>query len=109
LGFDPAYGRYSPGVYLIVEVIDRLSRHSADPRVRLIDFGVGEAEYKIRLGNRSQQKVSVSIFAPSARGVTLNALQTFVRICQASAERLLMNSGLLARLKRAWRSRIRPR
>lgn len=106
LGFDPAYGRYAPGLYLLVDVISHLSTSSADPPVRLIDFGVGDAEYKVRLGNRSQLRTSLSLFAPSARGLTLNALQTSVSICHVGAERLLKNSQRLARLKRAWRDRL---
>jgi hypothetical protein len=109
LGFDPAYARYSPGIYLMREVIDRFSRESANASVRQIDFGVGEAEYKARFGNQSKQLVSVSMFAPSIRGLTLGGLQTVVGACNAGAERLLAASGLLPRLKRAWRSRLRPR
>lgn len=108
LGFDPAYARYSPGIYLMHEVIDRLSRGAANAPVRQVDFGVGEAEYKVRLGNRSEQVVSVFMFAPNISGLTLRALHTVVEACNAGAGRLLAASGLLSRLKRAWRSRLRP-
>jgi CelD/BcsL family acetyltransferase involved in cellulose biosynthesis len=108
LGFDPAYTRYSPGTYLTLEVIDRLNRDSANAPVGKIDFGVGEAEYKVRLGNRLEQVVSVLMFAPSISGRTLGALHTVVGACNSGATRLLAASGLLPRLKRAWRSRLRP-
>jgi ribosomal protein S18 acetylase RimI-like enzyme len=32
LGFDPAYARYSPGAYLMLEVINRLSQEGAVSR-----------------------------------------------------------------------------
>ena len=108
LGFDPTYARYSPGTYLILNVIDRLGRESANVPVRLIDFGVGEAEYKVRLGNRSVQKVSIFMFAPSVRGVALNALYRTVASLNVGAAGILAGTGLLPRLKRAWRSRLRP-
>lgn len=108
LGFDPAYGRFSPGTYLMLEVINRLSQELASVPIRKIDFGVGEAEYKVRYGNRSEQVVSVLMFAPSIRGLTLGALRAVVEACNGGAERLLTASRLLPRLKRAWRSRLRP-
>jgi hypothetical protein len=108
LGFDPAYARYSPGTYLMLEVINRLSQESASVPTRKIDFGVGEAEYKVRYGNRSEQVVSVLMFAPSIRGSTLGALHAVVEACNGGAERFLTASRLLPRLKRAWRSRLRP-
>ncbi len=108
LGFDPAYARYSPGAYLMLEVINRLGQEAGGVAVKQIDFGVGEAEYKARFGNRLEQVVSLSMFAPSISGVALGALHTVVEASNTAAARLLTASGLLSRLKRAWRSRLRP-
>jgi len=107
LGFDPAYARYSPGAYLMLEVIDRHSQQSAGAPARQVDFGVGEAEYKVRFGNRLEQVVSLFMFAPSVSGFTFEALHRIVEACNSSAARVLDASGLLPRLKRAWRSRLR--
>jgi ribosomal protein S18 acetylase RimI-like enzyme len=107
LGFDPAYARYSPGAYLMLEAIEGFRQQSARAPVRHIDFGVGEAEYKARFGNRVEQAVSLFMFAPNLGGLTLGALHRTVTACNSGAARLLGASGFLPRLKRAWRSRLR--
>ena len=51
IGFDPAYCRYSPGVYLSLSVIGELCDQKKSHHSTQINFGPGDAEYKSVLSN----------------------------------------------------------
>jgi hypothetical protein len=52
LAFDPAYGEYSPGMYLTFRVIEILAKDGTGP-ARQIDYGLGDHAYKQRLTKRA--------------------------------------------------------
>jgi hypothetical protein len=52
MAFDPAYAKYSPGSYLMVRAIEDLGNDAGSlPRIRAVDFGAGDGEWKVRLSN----------------------------------------------------------
>ena len=51
IGFDPAYNRYSPGMYLSLSVIGELCDQKNNHDITQINFGLGDAEYKSILSN----------------------------------------------------------
>jgi CelD/BcsL family acetyltransferase involved in cellulose biosynthesis len=107
MGYDAEYGKYSPGMFLVVRVIEDFC--SQNQNVRQIDFGLGDAQYKEVLGNQEWQEASVHIFGPSLRGCGLNALQVPVMLLDRAARKVLQETKLLARIKKFWRERLRPR
>lgn len=107
IGFDPAYKCFSPGTFLTRRVIDRLCDHNVADVIEEIDFGLGDAQYKQVLGNRSWQDATVYIFGPSLRGVALNVLRTPIVLIDQLAKRALARAGALQKIKRAWRDHVR--
>ena len=97
--YDPAFRDCSLGTLTLVPVIEDCCQE----RLKEIDFGFGQAEYKERFGNRQIQESSVYVFAPSLRGFALNGIRTVSgsidRILKATLER----TQLLSKVKRAWR------
>lgn len=77
--------------------------------VSALDFGPGYARYKEILSNRRWQETSVYIFAPSLKGINLNLARTVVVGMDQTIKKALANSGLLQKVKKAWRARARPR
>jgi hypothetical protein len=111
IAFDPAYTQYSPGMYLIVKVMEELH---GDPRVlptgvERIDFGIGDAFYKEKLSNNQWPESPVYIFAPTMKGAGLNAMRSGTGLLNRSAKALMGGSPLLGRIKRTWRTRVTER
>ncbi|WP_425908314.1 GNAT family N-acetyltransferase [Nitrobacter sp. TKz-YC02] len=107
LSFDPAYAKYTPGMYLMMKVIENLNDDERlDDPVRLIDFGIGDTSYKERLANRHWQESAVYIFAPRIKAVWTNALRSSVGLMNRSAKHMLRLTPWLASIKRTWRARV---
>lgn len=109
LSFDSAYGKYAPGMYLIMKVMEDLNEEKSGEPVRLIDFGIGDTAYKERLANRHWQESAVYIFAPRIKAVWVNALRSFVGLMNRSVKHVLRFTPWLASIKRAWRARVARR
>jgi hypothetical protein len=103
-GYDPAFASHEPGTFLLLSVIEDLC---ADPAVSVLDYGVGDADYKSRFANRSTEAEDVLLFAPSASGGLLNLMHAVTLRTAAGTERLLRRTGLYEPLKRRWRKRLR--
>jgi hypothetical protein len=106
MGFDPWYARHSPGMFLIMHVLESLC-DSACKDVREIDFGHGDAQYKAVLANREWEEAPVYLFAPNIRGVRLALLRASAALVNDGARTLLAETGLLAKAKKVWRQRVR--
>jgi hypothetical protein len=107
LGFDPAYKSSSPGMFLTMRVIEGLCDHNIADVIKEVDFGLGDAQYKQVLGNRSWQDATVYILGPSLRGLALNAIRTPIVLIDHLAKRALAKVGAVQTNKRAWRDHVR--
>ena len=107
MGYDSAYAKYSPGMYLIMKTLDGFIGREGGDHPAMIDFGLGDAQYKEVLGNCQWQDASLYIFGPTLKGMGLKALQTSFaftdKILRASLERTQM----LQRVKTFWRNHAR--
>lgn len=107
-GFDPAYGRNHPGKVLQLRILEELS---ADPTIRTLDFGFGDAEYKERLSNRGWADVDVAIYGRTRRGLAANVGRTAIigadRLARLAAGKVA-GKDRIARIKRRWRDRRTP-
>ncbi len=104
MGYDSAYADYSPGTYLMTNVFEDLF---ADPDVRVVDYGLGDADYKRRFGNETWDEQDVLLFAPTARAVRVNLTRSAILAGGEAARRALDRTGATARVKKLWRSRLR--
>jgi CelD/BcsL family acetyltransferase involved in cellulose biosynthesis len=105
-GYDPASSKYAPGMYLLLKALELLSESNIDGRLKKADFGLGDAEWKIVIGDQEWEEAPVSIFAPNSRGRLLRRTRTATETLDATAKRLLTRFQLLAKVKRLWRREL---
>ena len=102
-GYDPRFGMYSPGSYLLQRLLqDICSEKSADK----VDFGFGNARYKQEWGTEEQAQSSFFLFAPTLKGASFSCLRTPMTALANGLRAFASASGLAEGLKRAWRHRI---
>lgn len=104
LGFDPAFGKYSPGMYLMMKVMEGFCAGEDD--VTEIDFATGHADYKEALSNRVWRETDVYLFSTSLKGVWLNLLKTSAIGADQTLKWMLERTGLLKQIKKRWRRRL---
>ncbi|WP_157157439.1 GNAT family N-acetyltransferase [Diaminobutyricimonas sp. LJ205] len=101
--FDPAYTKDSVGMYAMYAMVEDLC---ADPSVRVLDFGHGDAEYKRRWSNRTSvlrdETVVASRPLPVLTAIVLSALYSARGIAYRAARDTSFGRGL----RRAWRSKL---
>ena len=102
-GFDPAHAELRVGNYVLLKLISDLCD---DQRMRTLDYGFGDAEYKRRFGTRCRWEQDVHLFARSLRGVRVNALRSGLTAAAAGGRKALSRGDALDRLKRGWRDRL---
>jgi GNAT acetyltransferase-like protein len=106
LGYDPEFRRLSPGIVLIMRVIEGFCTRANGDVVQDLDFGLGDAEYKSALCSENWMEAPVYIFSPTLRGLKLKVMRSVTRVIDRSARKILTSSKFLPRLKRAWRDRL---
>jgi GNAT acetyltransferase-like protein len=103
-GFDTAYADHRVGIYLLMRAIEDAC---TDPSLRVLDFGPGDAAYKQQFSNETWQERNLVIFAPTFRGLRINAIRTAILGPTQLARRALDRTRLTDRLKSQWRRRLR--
>jgi hypothetical protein len=103
-GFDAAYAEHRPGIYLLLRAIEDAI---ADPALEVVDFGQGDAAYKQQLSSESHLERELIVFAPTRRGLRINAVRTPILGGSLLARRVLDAGGLTDRVRTGWRGRLR--
>jgi CelD/BcsL family acetyltransferase involved in cellulose biosynthesis len=99
-GYDPAFARLSPGTYVLVRLLEDLSR---DPAVQLFDIGGGDVEYKRYFGDHRWEEIDVRLLGPGLRNLAVNTVGSSVQAlhqCLRSAGAAGGRQGSAARLQR---------
>jgi hypothetical protein len=102
LGHDPEYGKYSPGIYLLVHVMEELCREGLTG----IDFGIGEAAYKQRFGTHKWDESLIYLYAPTFKGMKVKVLRATAMLITRTTKTILGRTTLLDRLKKFWRQHL---
>ncbi len=101
-GYKSDYQQYEVGTLLFLRIIEYL----CEIGVNSVNFGWGHGFFKERFGTDRRTEGWVSIYAPNARGLSANVLNTM----QAGINRLLMVAtkrlGFVAKVKKCWRARL---
>lgn len=105
-GYDPEFSQFSPGMFLMLRVIEGFCNGESADNVKEIDFGLGHAEYKAALCNKCWLEAPVYIFSPTLKGLTLKLMRTMTRVADRMARRALSSTHLLQLLKKKWRKRL---
>jgi CelD/BcsL family acetyltransferase involved in cellulose biosynthesis len=106
LGYNPEFGKYSPGMFLITSVIEKLCSGTGE-RARAVDFGLGDAEYKAVLANSNWKDGDAFVFAPSFRGLWLKLIVTGVSATENLAKAFLSRAGVISKVRKSWREMAR--
>lgn len=101
-GYDPAFKKYEIGTILTIKMIEDLCKR----KIKMMDFGFGDASYKQHFGDSSWEEDSVFIFAPTLRGVKLNTIHFICNGTVRIAKWALKNKKLLMSIKKRWRERL---
>jgi CelD/BcsL family acetyltransferase involved in cellulose biosynthesis len=99
-GYDAELYRLSPGTALLWLIIEAFF---ADSRLRILDFGEGEAEYKRTFSTESRRCAEIYYLKPRVRPLTMVGLDSALwgtRRVLRPVERELERRGWKAKLKR---------
>jgi hypothetical protein len=107
MGYDSADSQYSPGMFLIMKVIEGFQTCDGNEGISRIDWGFGDAEYKQDLSDEKWYESSLSIWALTPTGVKLNLESTVTRLIDRTAKTVLQRAALLQKAKRRWRDGLR--
>jgi len=101
-GFDPAYRSYELGTILLM----RIFQDCCGTEVKVIDFGLGDADYKRRLCSDYFVESSVYVFSNSMRGLCLHALHSITKLFNKLGKSLLDQLQITQHVKTRWKQRL---
>jgi hypothetical protein len=101
-GYKPAYRKYELGTVLFLKMVEDLCNCQASE----IDYGVGAASYKERFGDHDRVEASVSIYAPSMKGIAAHTVKSIDTFANNSVRALFRKVGLVSKIKKYWRNRL---
>ena len=104
-GFDPELRAFEPGTLLFLELLAQLCAEG----VKVVDCGLGDAQYKRRFGVHSWDDRTMLLFAATPRGLGLNLLRTATTALSDRLSARLGRSSLALRLKKRWRGQLAAR
>jgi hypothetical protein len=104
-GYDPDYSSYRTGQFLHMKMIEEFCN---DKTTEAVDYGFGDAQYKRSYCNQSWREASLYFFAPTLKGLKLNAARTATIGISQFAKSVLDRTGFLTKAKRVWRKHLTP-
>jgi CelD/BcsL family acetyltransferase involved in cellulose biosynthesis len=102
-GYAPEYRNDHPGTFLLMNIIEEMSY---DEKIKFFDFGFGDTRYKKNFSNRCWEEAIVHIYAPTAKGIQLNIMNSFTAFINQAAVRCSKKLKLYDKIKRIWRTRL---
>lgn len=105
-GFDPAYRSYGIGNFVLMKLIEDLCD---DEEIEILDYGFGDAEYKQSFSSEKTMKAHIPIFAPTFKGLKINAMRTQAELMTTAARYVLTRTNLYQKVKRVFRDRLSAR
>jgi CelD/BcsL family acetyltransferase involved in cellulose biosynthesis len=103
-GYDPELGEHSPGLVLLLRLIEDLI---GDGAADVVDFGSGDQEYKKLFSTRSYLEVSALLVRSSPRARGTAAIYGALAGASRLGTRLLERHGIKKRML-SWLRRRRP-
>lgn len=99
--YDPDFQRYGVGHYIQFRAFERLCNEQGPVKV---DYGFGDAQYKRQLCQCRQEEADLVLFGPNCAGLYGNVMRTVEIKAFQVMKNTLGSSGLLTRVKKAWRN-----
>ncbi len=101
-GYDPAYRDYEVGTLVFVKMVNCLCRDNVGD----IDFGLGDALYKEKYGDRCAVEESLSLHAATCGGLGLASARAFLELPGYLAVGALKALRFQQYIKTLWRRRL---
>jgi len=105
-GYIPEFGRFSPGTYVLVKLLEDLSR---DPSVCVFDMGGGDVEYKRYFGDFRWEEKDVRLLGPGLRNLAVGSIGSSVNAVHGCLRRAEAASGRQGSVTRLWQRRLKRR
>lgn len=102
--YDPGLSKYEVGTMIFIKLNNELAKEG----VRRLDFGIGDAHYKRRFGDRSWEEGTVWMCAPTAKGLAIRSCLGLFAAVDEFGRKLIQQVGVLDRFKTNWRRRLAP-
>jgi hypothetical protein len=102
-GYDPSFTQYSLGTLIIMEMFKLLFEEGD---IQTVDFGFGDAFYKHNFCDENWQEAPVYIYAPTLKGVLINAIKSLLDIISSFTEYALKKFNLTDKVKKIWRDKL---
>jgi hypothetical protein len=101
-GYSPDMRDFEVGTLVFLRMVDKL----AEEGVARLDFGLGDAHYKERFGNRAWREATIQIFSPSIRSALLGRLLRACDYIDHLSRNAVSRLGVADQLKQIWRRRL---
>ncbi len=102
-GYRPELAEFDAGTLTFAHTLDALVLEG----VRVFDFGLGEAHYKIRFGDASWREASLSVHARGPKGAILRVVANASTLVDGAARRFVASLEVLDKVRTGWRRRLR--
>ena len=102
-GYDPEYGKYSPGIFLLLHSIQESFEQVTG--VVGFDLGSGDYTYKRAVCNVGWQEGTAYLYAPSWRGFLLNVQITCMELTNGVLRKMAKRYGILKKARKLWQKR----
>jgi hypothetical protein len=104
-GYDPDLAKYRVGSYLNYKVIESLHK---DEDIHFLDFGIGDADYKVRYADIQWDEATFYIYAKTMKGFFYYLINSVVRFVDVIVRSFLSKSKYFNKIKRGWRKSLMP-
>lgn len=104
-GYDPAFRGFEVGTLLFCHMVDALSHEG----LAVFDFGLGDASYKQRFGDRSWREGTMRLYPRSVQGLLTRCAVGMVESAAEVGNGVARWSTLLNKVRTGWRRRLASR
>ena len=103
VGYDPAFAQGSPGSYLFEKFFEDVIENTC---INTIDFGFGDADYKLLFCNDRWMESSIYVFSPDFRTLVINFLRSVICLLDCLLVSISQRLRLTQKIKTMWRKRM---
>ena len=92
VGYAPEYGQWEVGTLLNLGLVERIH---GDPRVKVLDYCEGEAQYKARFATRRYDAAEIVFFRPTPRNLAVFGSHLLLTQSYMLTRSLLLKTGTM--------------
>ncbi len=101
-GYDPSFRRFELGTLVFHKMVDDLIREG----VKKLDFGLGDADYKQRLGDNSWREASLQFYRRGMKSMVISSATGTIGLITRAGRKVADQLGVVNKMKSAWRRHL---